>query len=119
VYVAKINIFFDIFYFRDNNNSLVIIIRVKELYFSNILSIRIDIFYSFCKIKRINKIDKIDRTRYCIVLLIRFCKAFYCCLKKSIFYQKILDIIIDNNIDTDLLREFRLVEELLVEKFLC
>jgi len=39
-------------------------------------------------------------------------------LEKSIFCQKMLDIIIiNNNVDVDLLREFRLVKELLIENF--
>ena len=52
-------------YCWDNNDNLVVIIRIKELYFSNVLSIRIDIFRNFCKIKKINKINRIDKIKYC------------------------------------------------------
>jgi len=65
VYVAKINIFFDVLYCRGSNDNLIVIIRIKELYFSDVLSIRINVFYSSCKIKRINKINRIDKTKYC------------------------------------------------------
>jgi len=64
VHIAKINIFFDILYYRDNSNNLVVIIRVKELYFSSVLSIRTNIFRSSCKIKRINGINKINKIKY-------------------------------------------------------
>ncbi len=61
VYVAKINVFFDVLHCRDDDDNLAIIIRIKEIYFSNVSSIRINAFRSLYEIKKINKINKIKR----------------------------------------------------------
>jgi len=82
VHVAKIDILFDIFYCRDSGGSLIVIIKIKEFYFSDISSIRIDIFCSFCRIRRINKIDKIDRTRYCTNSIDKILKSILLLFRK-------------------------------------
>jgi len=82
VHVAKINVFFDVFYCRDNNDNLVVIIRVKELYFSNVSSIRINIFRSLYKIKRINKIDKINKIKRCTSFFNKILQNILLLLKK-------------------------------------
>ncbi len=82
IYIAKINIFFNIFYCRNSNNNLIVIIRVKEFYFSNILFIRISIFCSFCRIRKINKINKINRIKYCTNFINKILKSILLLLRK-------------------------------------
>ncbi len=59
IYVAKIDIFIDIFHCRDNSGDLIVIIRVEELYFGNILSVRVSTLR--CRIRRIDRISRISR----------------------------------------------------------
>jgi len=39
------------FYNESDNDNLIIIIRVEEFYFNDVLSIRIDVFRNFCEIR--------------------------------------------------------------------
>jgi len=95
MHVAKINIFFDIFYCRDNNYSFVVIVRIKELYFNNILFIGINIFHSSCKIKRINKINKIDKIKRCTNFINKILQSILLLLRKIDILLK--DIRYNNN----------------------
>ncbi len=82
VHVAKINVLFNVFYCRSDDDNLVVIIRIKEFYFSSVLSIRIDIFRSFYKIKRINKINKINKIRRCTNFFNKILQSILLLLKK-------------------------------------
>ena len=56
--------------------------RIKKLYFSSVSSIRIDIFRSSCKIKRINKINKIDEIKRCTNFFDKILQSILLLLRK-------------------------------------
>jgi len=39
-------------YCRDDNNRLIVIIRIEKLYLNDVLSIKVDVFRNSCKIKK-------------------------------------------------------------------
>ena len=82
VHVAKINVFFDVLHCRSDNDNLIVIMRVKEIYFSSVSFIRTSAFRSSCKIKRINKINKINKIKRCTNFFNKILQSISLLLKK-------------------------------------
>lgn len=78
MHVTKINVFFNIFYCRDDSDNFIVIVRIEKFYFCNILSIRVDALCNLCKIIQINKVDRsrsnaniVDKILKSILLLLK------------------------------------------------
>jgi len=54
-----VNVFVSIFDCRNNSDDLVVIMRIEEFYFDDVLSIRIVAFYNIDKTRKIDKINRI------------------------------------------------------------
>lgn len=50
MYVTKICVLFNVFYCRNDNDNLFVIIRVEEFYFCDVLFVRVDAFRNSFKI---------------------------------------------------------------------
>jgi len=58
MYVTKVDVLANVFDCRGDSERLIIIVRIKEFYFCNVLSIRIVAFCDLYKTRRFDKFDE-------------------------------------------------------------